>query len=268
MVVFAAAVLQEWSNKTTPQPPLSAAASQVPALAASPPIPPAEIQQAQSANSAPPQQKVTPPSSGWDWDAEDTIAVFTGLTFFVFMGQLWQMSRTNQHFRVTERAYVKMSHFSPGVSFVQNMGAPHAILAIRVRNFGHTPAHVTDVYVGSLITSAGEGLLHPPEYPSIEGREIGAAFLVADDEFIHRVDFGLTHADHTAVINGAADLYIIGYVDYRDKFGQIHRGAYARIYDPGIDEPPANVAGLEAFENRNNLTIVSEPRYNDDFPIG
>ena len=39
-VVFGVAVHQEWLNKTTPQPPLSAAAPQIPALAATqPPIP-------------------------------------------------------------------------------------------------------------------------------------------------------------------------------------------------------------------------------------
>ena len=51
-VVFALAVFQEWSSKNTPQPPLNAAAPQIPALAASqPPIPSAEAQ----GNYVPPQ---------------------------------------------------------------------------------------------------------------------------------------------------------------------------------------------------------------------
>ena len=189
-----------------------------------------------------------------------------------FTWTLWQSNeaagklaeRGQEHFRVTERAYVKMSHFSPGIEFVQNMGAIHIITSIRVKNFGHTPAHVTDVYVGSLITAVGAGLPDIPEYPPIEGREIAAAFLVADDEFVHHVDFAPTHAETEAVQNGTADLYIIGYVDYRDKFGDRHRGAYARLYDSTVDWVPANMAAQEAFANRNNLTIVSDGKYNDD----
>lgn len=161
------------------------------------------------------------------------------------------------------RAYVKMSHYSPGIEFIPNMGAIHLFGAIRIKNFGHTPAHVTDVYIGSLITPVDEGLPAIPEYPPIEGREISAAFLVADDEFIHRFDFAPAPTETEAIRDGTADLYIIGYVDYRDRFGDRHRGSYARIYDLGIDDRD-QYPNDEMFEARNNLTIVSAPRYNDD----
>ena len=81
------------------------------------------------------------------------IAIFTFLTVCIFVGQLRAMLRTNEHYRVTERAYVKISHFAPGIYWVMpqkeetryseeknlryGMG-----LYFRAKNFGRTPASV------------------------------------------------------------------------------------------------------------------------------
>jgi len=194
------------------------------------------------------------------------LAVVTLALVAIAIAQWTAARRSNEHFQATERAYVKLSHYPPGVQFIQNMGAPHIVMAVQIKNHGHTPAHVSDVYIDSRIVPADQGLPATPLYPQLEGREVAAAFLVANDEFLHRVDLGITNADHAAIMDGTSELYIVGYVDYQDKFGQRHRGTYARAYEPEIDAPPHNVAAAEDFANRNNLTIVSIPQYNDDRP--
>ena len=49
-------------------------------------------------------------------------------------------------------------------------------------------------------------------------------------------------------------LYLFGYVDYTDQFGQNHRAGYARRYDPNIKK------------GQNNLVFVTEYGYNYDEP--
>jgi hypothetical protein len=58
----------------------------------------------------------------------------------------------------------------------------------------------------------------------------------------------------------------LGYVDYRDKFGYTHRGAYAREYDSQLDDRTLYESD-KAYEERNNMPIVTQARYNDDFVI-
>ena len=194
------------------------------------------------------------------------IAVFTIATFASITGQLLAMRRSNEHFRVTERAYVKLSHMPPGIIWVRQGGYCHAVLSFRVKNFGHTPAHVTDAHFEPIFLAQDEKLPDAPEYTLLEGRSVTAAFLVADDEMVHRADIGILHAQHTAVMDETSRLVIIGYVDYLDKFGIRHRGSYAREYEPGMDQPPANINAAPDFAKRNNLVIVSERLYNDDRP--
>ena len=49
-------------------------------------------------------------------------------------------------------------------------------------------------------------------------------------------------------------LYLIGYVDYIDQFGQRHRGGYARMYKPLT----------VLLQNQNNLFYVIQEGYNYD----
>lgn len=179
------------------------------------------------------------------------IAVFT--IVLTCLGRL-----ANRHFRTTERAYVIMSHKTPA-----NRGTPNAlhqigdraIVTIEVQNYGRTPAYV----IGGRIKLERLGKEQPlPEMPDYRGegsQEITTAyFLVATQTFQIEIDdlpFPISYA--TAINNGNDILRLYGYVDYADKFGQIHRAQYARRYVPG--------------RPGNNLAFVTEPGYNDDRPL-
>ncbi len=232
--VLVVASFLEWQHANGPRQQTYVAAPQVPALAASPTIPPAEIQQAYSANGAS-QQEVTPPASGGQWDANDTIALFTGLTFVVFAGQLWQMVRTNQHFRVTERAYVKMSHVSEkrdGLQWLQG-GSGQADIRMETTNSGRSPARVTATFLAAKVFSDDvESQIGFP-YPD---RDVirGHAFLVPSDAIFTTNSFEITPEEYAAVESGDATLIIYGYVDYTDQFGDCYRGGYGRQYMPGV----------------------------------
>jgi hypothetical protein len=79
-VVFAAAVSQEWSNKNTPQPPLNAAAPQIPARAASLPAPQQPNSTIQNASTPKPENE-----SIQDIAAQ-TVAEYTeALAWFTFI---------------------------------------------------------------------------------------------------------------------------------------------------------------------------------------
>jgi hypothetical protein len=197
------------------------------------------------------------------------ISLVTGILVALFtLGLVLLGRKADSHFRVVERAYVKMSHYPPGIDWFETTAMAHATIAIRVKNFGRTPGHVTDVHVEGRLLQEGEELPAIPQYELLEGREITSAFLVTDDEFVHRVDLGIPPRDLQKIREGAARYFIIGYVDYRDRFGGHHRGCFGRFYDPDIDDTAqlgsGNVWTEEVWTGRNNLTIIEQPLYNDD----
>jgi hypothetical protein len=49
---------------------------------------------------------------------------------------------------------------------------------------------------------------------------------------------------------GTKPLYLLGYVEYLDRFDTRHRGKFAREFRPGLKP--------------NNLTFVTQEGYNDD----
>lgn len=95
------------------------------------------------------------------------IAAFTG-TLWWSTRRLWkageqqialakQTSQATQivlgQTRVIERAYVKLSHEPPGVRFERMDMTIH--IKLRVKNFGRTPAYVTDVILNAGYSRAG-----------------------------------------------------------------------------------------------------------------
>ena len=92
--------------------------------------------------------------------------------------------------------------------------------------------------------SADEQLPNDPPY----GRpEVCHAFLVSMEQFFFIIN--ATAGNHISdVQSGTKTLYLIGYVDYTDKFGVQHRGGYARRYSP--DAP--------------DLVFVTQEGYNYD----
>ena len=122
----------------------------------------------------------------------------------------------------SERAFVKMSHASPGVTFDEaaEMGA----VKIHLKNYGRTPADVLGVCLGRFVAAKGEAIPAKPAYIRNRGKR-GQAFLVADDEYWLNCEFPISKAEIGAVQSGAKAFYILGYVDYRDRMGnEVQRG--------------------------------------------
>jgi len=150
--------------------------------------------------------------------------------------------------RVIERAYVKLSHEPPGVGFERMDMTIH--VKLRVKNFGRTPAQVTDVILRPVILAPAERLPAVLSYRGTEVYPATRAFLVADDKIFTHVVFPLSEREYEGVWARQLSLHVIGFVDYIDAFGVRHRGGYARIYTPDL---------------QNNLTFTAEnSAYNFD----
>jgi hypothetical protein len=182
---------------------------------------------------------------GYVVNANTITAVATGVIAW-FTGTIWVINRNQlEHGRQVERGYVKMSHYSPGVMF----GAkPSVDTHIEVKNFGNTPATVTNVVVNAWVSPNGQPLPEKAIYRPLPG-PIPGAFLVSNDSFIFDSSVEILQSDWEGIRSRNRQLHVIGYVDYIDQFGQRHRGGYARKYEPSPT---------------NNLVYVSERGYNYD----
>jgi hypothetical protein len=160
-----------------------------------------------------------------------------------------------------ERAYVKLSHLPPGMIF--NNGYCGA--RIRVKNFGRTPARVTGVVMSILIRDLEDTSLPPPLTVAGNVTRPFRAFLVANDEFSFTESRHVGHEATEQLIQGLKRLFLFGYVDYIDQFGQRHRAGYARAYLSGLDDRKLYPSD-EAFKERSNLDLLTEPKYNYDRP--
>jgi hypothetical protein len=186
-------------------------------------------------------------------DATDTIAYFNKilaavavLQFLALIFQAWMLRRTINTSRSSERAYVTMSHEAPGVVFdTEGLSS----LTIKIKNYGRTPAKVTDTLLKPVILPPSEKLPPKPNYiREKENLESPKAFLVRDDYFIVTEYFDTK--EQLAIQEGPAILYLIGYVDYVDAFDRRHRGGYARKYVPS--------------DKINNLKLVPDSAYTYD----
>jgi hypothetical protein len=199
------------------------------------------------------------------------IAFFTGLLMVVTIGLIivglltvGRMKITEErqlnHTRQVERAYVTISHTPPGLVIEGNSGW----ITVRVRNFGRTPATVTDVLLKTITLPKDDRLPDVPNYErkNREARKIPKGFLVSNDELF----YGEAYEVHERIKSGALKFWFIGYVDYIDQFGQRHRGGYARLYDPPSDDPLRYEGDDRAFKERNNLRFVQQDGYNYDRP--
>jgi hypothetical protein len=84
---------------------------------------------------------------------------FTGVLAFS-TGALWFVTwrsgvRQVEDSRIIERAYVKMSHQPPGAIFAEGNRINSSV---EVRNFGQTPARVTDVIINTMVLAPGSPL--------------------------------------------------------------------------------------------------------------
>jgi hypothetical protein len=193
-------------------------------------------------------------------DANKIIA-FAALVTAAFTGTLYWNARNQLiHGQRVERAYVKLSHPPPGIE--PQLGTDLVRLQISVNNFGRTPAQITDVVLNPLVLSGNQPLPRKPVYTRRDGGPV-KAFLVANDELFYVRYYQLEAGELNEVLDLAAKLYLIGYVDYIDQFGEHHRGGYARLYDTRKDDR-AFYKTDEDFAARNNLVFVTQEGYNYD----
>jgi hypothetical protein len=162
-----------------------------------------------------------------------------------------------------ERAYVTIAHMSPGLDIQKDeKGASWGWVTVRVKNFGRTPARVTDVLLKPIILPKDEILPDIPNYArKRETRKIPKGFIVSNDEIF----YGETYSLLPGIEAGTHKFWLCGYVDYIDQFGQRHRGGYARVYDAPSDSR-GRYRDDKDFETRNNLRFVQQDGYNYDRP--
>lgn len=153
--------------------------------------------------------------------------------------------RALEQTRTAERAYVKMSHMPPGL-----VPSTEGTLSVtmRVQNFGRTPATVTDVIVTPHLTRPGARLPDRPTYLGVSVFPTTQAFLVTNDHIFTTQAFPFPEWQY--VIAGLWTLYLFGYVDYIDAFGERHRGGYARMLAPD--------------QRNNNLVFITNTAFNYD----
>jgi hypothetical protein len=155
---------------------------------------------------------------------------------------------TAEHTRTVERAYLKFSHRPTGLRCART---GECCVEMGIHNRGHTPATVTGVLFEHVITATP----HLPVSPSYTaGKEKPrSAFLVAGMQFGFEEKFDVTPKEYSEIRRAKLHLFLLGYVDYIDAFGQRHRAGYARVYNPLSGHP-------------NNLSFIPQPGYNYDRP--
>lgn len=116
-----------------------------------------------------------------------------------------------------------------------DLKSKYSRLSVEVRNHGSTPALVTDFFWKSLI---GDVLPESPIYDKGSGQ---SAFLVRDTAFNAGLSLEIEGTKLDLIRSGEQKLWIIGYVDYRDVFGSLHRSGYARVWNPIEPEGGGNL---------------------------
>jgi hypothetical protein len=156
------------------------------------------------------------------------IAVFTLVLVVVGGLQWWTYKDTLAATKVVERAYVSLSHVQPGLDFVEHpTGQPFDIRAtVRITNNGNTPADI----LGFAVTFAhGGGLVRNPARPPAPNGDPLFCLMPRD-----HIDLWNNFTVTSEVFGGVRDEhlpgFLIGWIVYRDRFGQRHRSGYARQY--------------------------------------
>jgi len=214
---------------------------------------------------------------GRSMDANWLVALLTTVIAFASV-MTWLVYRDmHQTNKAIERAYVTMSHLPPGAWFGPVVGAATSQpmqhrnigVAVQIENCGNTPARITAIAIHPFI---GDSL---PEEPQYDGTTGDAAFLVKSGTFQVQAITTRPPFQIDRILDGEVTLWMIGYVDYIDSFGGRHRSGYARVYDRirdglAVSAERENGAFAQhafdanAFHTGNNLTFVTQRRYNYD----
>lgn len=164
----------------------------------------------------------------------------------------------NRTSHAIERAYITMSHTPPGVVF-KHEGTPEQAIRVQVyvSNSGNTPAEVTEAVLDRLIVAA---LPLTPKYDRTPPLEAG--FLVKDKGFYFERLWKVSDQQLADIRSGRIVLWILGYVDYLDRFDQRHRAGYARKFDPTLDAKYDR--DDVPVKDRSNLPFETRPGFNYD----
>lgn len=208
-----------------------------------------------------------------------------GFTFWQI--QIYRAQR--DHAMVIERAYIDISHNKPGFldvldGVVMSKTADpqerrQTIRAnVKIANRGNTPALVTRTLLHEVLTDSPLPAEPPYRLDKAKNTQV---HLVKGESFnlFGRFTVDANALDAVKTTKGAMALYLLGFVEYTDKFGQQHRAGYARVYDwqtdafapykiakNDIGAPVADV-DWKAHGDRNNLPYVLQPDYNYDVGI-
>lgn len=165
------------------------------------------------------------------------------------------------------RAYLQLSHLPPGlVAPWRTDRVRVGTMAIQVKNFGDTPARVTDVFFTKYIYHASKDPVTQPYYHRlpVQFKRITRALIMPGAEFIHRpriMLFTLTEEQVNNIMRGELILWIVGFADYIDVFERRHRAGYARRFNPGVNIP---AEGTEERSRTNNLPFPDAGTWNYD----
>jgi hypothetical protein len=160
------------------------------------------------------------------------MAVFTVLLWFVSRDQKDLAREAIRHNQVTERAYVNVRAF-----VLRPLVAQEGIAVdFEIFNGGPTPATITSYRIGCWY---GQGKDRPtidaiPNQPESVG-----AVLVPQDGATFAKEFSASTPDQTLIDeiqSGETRLWILGYVAYRDVFGEETKLMFGRIWLPSREE--------------------------------
>jgi len=163
------------------------------------------------------------------------IAIFTIVLAFATRTLVKMARKQDEVTRIIERAYIKMSHRPPGLTFYNDRG---------------TAGTITNVALTIRVNPRDEPLPKVPDYQEPNEAQAPNAFLVTDEQISTSQSLQIGIENVQGIHNGESWLTVYGFVDYIDKFNERHRGGYARRFNR--DAPT------------NNLQFVSQPGYNYD----
>jgi hypothetical protein len=144
--------------------------------------------------------------------------------------------------KVVERAYVKMAH-SPRPSDNPNAGRFDFItptggdttrtevwFKYGIKNYGRTPCNVLG---GGIWYETDTQDRQPPNAPIPQSTPIRVdpTFLVPGMATSDKTVLFVPTSTIENVRNGTQHLWLLGYIDYKDRFGGFHRAGYGRHYD-------------------------------------
>jgi hypothetical protein len=130
-----------------------------------------------------------------------------------------------------------LSHKPPGLIVHEQHGICN--VNMEVKNYGKTPARITNVIVKSITLPDNAKLPDVPDYAVDQHWVPTTAFLVANDGFLFTRSFSVPEL--WKVKTRQLAMYVFGYVDYIDKFWRRHRSGYGRGYGPQIDNPASHL---------------------------